>query len=504
MRIFWLFLIPGILGANPGCEKGETPQQTHSRHPLSDSVDAFVEMTMSSIWSMPGAALAIVEGDQVVHLEGYGFADEAAGRPVGPETAFYLASASTPFVAATIAALAERGTLDLDAPITDYLTGVTIPEGASAGPLTLRRLLSHQSGLENWPIVFRTSYSGDYSAEVLRELLPHSVKSDTGFVQSSFDYVLAGLVVEAATGISWKDHLKTQILEPAGLKQTQSRIDEQTRLHLATPYITAGPDYEPIQFAKIDQTLNAAEGIISTAADLGRWVGLQIKAAAARDSSLLAQALRRTHEKHVGAQRDFYGFRATGFGLGWFTGHYRGEELIHTLGTYAGWRAHISFMPAQQIGVVVLSNELPGSIVGPEVMAGFVYDLWTGNEPDTAYTTIIEQARLSGKRMRRQLEQSKVDRIRRAADPLYGQTAFIGKFDNELLGQLQIQQVNDSLVARIGSLESVAIPFDRGDALRIELLPGRPRLAEFFFDAAGGVDSVRFEYATFYPVIESP
>ena len=83
------------------------------------AIDAFVEKEMEA-QRIPGLALGIVQGDQIVHLKGFGIADPS-GRAVTPQTPFIIGSLSKSFTALAIMQLVEEGKVELDAPVQRYL-----------------------------------------------------------------------------------------------------------------------------------------------------------------------------------------------------------------------------------------------------------------------------------------------------------------------------------------------------------------------------------------------
>src|SRR5688572_10764077 len=84
-----------------------------------DEIDAYINTKMKEL-GVPGAALVIVQGDQIVHLQGFGVAD-ADVRPVTPQTPFFSGSTGKSFTALAIIQLVEAGKIELDAPVKTYL-----------------------------------------------------------------------------------------------------------------------------------------------------------------------------------------------------------------------------------------------------------------------------------------------------------------------------------------------------------------------------------------------
>ena len=103
------------------------------------AVDRYVAARMSAT-AMPGLALAVVKGDDVVYLKGYGRADPS-GRPVTPQTPFVIGSITKPFTALGIMQLVEAGKVDLDAPVQRYLPWFRVADPSASQLITVRQLL---------------------------------------------------------------------------------------------------------------------------------------------------------------------------------------------------------------------------------------------------------------------------------------------------------------------------------------------------------------------------
>jgi len=106
-----------------------------------DAVDRFVQAV-----GIPGLALAIVHGDEIVYQKGFGVADPT-GRPVTPQTPFNIGSVSKAFTALTVMQLAEAGKLELDAPVQRYLPWFRVADAEASTRITILDLLNHTSGI---------------------------------------------------------------------------------------------------------------------------------------------------------------------------------------------------------------------------------------------------------------------------------------------------------------------------------------------------------------------
>ena len=117
----------------------------HAGAPDIASIDTYVSTQMQAN-HIPGVALGLVHNDQVVHLRGFGEANQS-GRAVTPHTPFILASVSKSFTALAIMQLVEAGKIELDAPVQRYLPWFRVADPVASARITVRHLLSHTSGL---------------------------------------------------------------------------------------------------------------------------------------------------------------------------------------------------------------------------------------------------------------------------------------------------------------------------------------------------------------------
>src|SRR6184192_3535553 len=117
----------------------------HSTEPDIASIDAYISAQMQAN-HIPGVALGLVHNDQIVHLRGFGTADQS-GRAVTPQTPFILASVSKSFTALAIMQLVEAGKVELDAPVQRYLPAFQVADPVASAQITVRHLLQHTSGI---------------------------------------------------------------------------------------------------------------------------------------------------------------------------------------------------------------------------------------------------------------------------------------------------------------------------------------------------------------------
>src|SRR6266699_4851498 len=167
---------------------------TRSNEPDIARIDAYVSTQMQAN-HIPGVALGLVHNDQVMHLRGFGSADQS-GRAVTPDTPFILASVSKSFTALAVMQLVEAGKIELDAPVQRYLPWFRVADPVASARITLRHLLYHTSGIPG-----TDSAPGKTTVEQqVRALSTVTLDRPVG---SSFEYANAnyqalGLIVQAA------------------------------------------------------------------------------------------------------------------------------------------------------------------------------------------------------------------------------------------------------------------------------------------------------------------
>jgi CubicO group peptidase (beta-lactamase class C family) len=308
----------------------------------------------------PGAAVVVMQDGEVLYKNGYGMADLETGSPVRPQTVFRLASLTKQFTAVAIMMLAESGELSYDDSITRLL-----PEFAShARKITIRHLLTHTSGLQEYEALFlrggmidedypRSSKraAGNFeptSADVLRLLADETLRHAPGehWEYGNSGYVLLAQIIERISGQSFSEFLRRHIFLPLGMNN--SLLYDETRPEVpnrATSYLADEETYQDIDYTPLN-LIYGQDGIYSTAEDMIKWCrslgSEQLVAADAWQQAFTTDRLK------VGAN--------TGYGFGWFLGASRNLRRVAHTGSWAGFRNLLAFYPEERFVALVLSN----------------------------------------------------------------------------------------------------------------------------------------------------
>ena len=461
-------------------------------------IDAFVRRAMATVGTVPGLSLAVVAGEDVVIVEGYGVADVKTRQPVNADTTFYIASATKSFTALAIARMGERGEFDLDDPL-DRWAGTTPLLADQSSTVTLTDLLSHQSGLTNDAMGYRLAFSGEHTPSAMRVLLAETVENTEAprgtFNYTNVGYNIATTLIEGRFGRAWQTLVDEEVLSPAGMTHTTASISQARQDgvvasgHLAMS--AAEPQRSPLQ--KVDETMQSAGGLVSNARDMARWLELQINDGELDGQQIFPVGLvSASHRSRVAQDLQFGAYHRDGYGLGWQTGRYVDDVLIHHFGNFGGSRAHVSFMPERQLGVAVMVNEdlVTGELA--DLVANYVYDRFA-ERPDieTTYDALLAEMVATRDRRLASLTRARAERATRPSMLSRPLTTYLGTYESPVMGTLIITQMEGHLVVQSGVMSAVAEAGTDSESVRVELVPLQGQIITF------GPDSLTFDGQVF-------
>jgi CubicO group peptidase (beta-lactamase class C family) len=305
---------------------------------------------------IPGVQVAILFEDQIVLSAAYGHADVEGDVALTPSHLFRVASHSKTFTATAIMQLVEAGTLGLDDKAGRWLAWLQSP----VADLTLREMLGHSSGM------FRDSPDSDFwqlsrafpdGAELrAMALSPAAVvlPANERFKYSNVAYSLLGLVIEAASGMTYHDFVRTNVVDRLALVNTGPELDAARGAEYATAYsgLAYAPTRQPI--APVDtRAMASATGFYSTAEELCRYFSAHFTG----DERLLTDASKRV------LQHQWWEVDRTpdsGYGLGFAVTKVGDRQLLGHGGGFPGHITRTLFDPDARLVVAVLTNAIDG------------------------------------------------------------------------------------------------------------------------------------------------
>src|SRR3954471_17317799 len=230
---------------------------------------------------LPGIAAGVVHEGELVWSGGPGFADVAARRAADATTLYRIASITKTFTATAIMQLRDEGRLHLDDPAVAHL-----PELRDAGSpfgaietVTIRRLLSHESGLTGDPPGTDWSgpvYEGDPAASLARVAeITTTVPPSTQHKYSNIGFQLLGEIVTRVSGTPYAQRVRETILDPLGLASTAFEpLSAELASRCATGYGARGFSDER-DIARVMPGIEAEGALWSCVDDLARWISAQ-------------------------------------------------------------------------------------------------------------------------------------------------------------------------------------------------------------------------------------
>lgn len=226
--------LAAILTALSPMNPKETPSQASTEF---DPLDNYVSARLHDL-RIPGAALGIVKDGEVVHLQTFGSASKDEGA-LTVTTPFKIGSMSKSFTALAVMQLVEAGKIQLDAPVQQYLPEFRVADPEASKRITVRHLLNQVSGIPTsagMNYVFRTDTGDDaLEGEVARSRnvkLTH--EPGTTFQYSNRNYTTLGLLIKVVSGQSYEDYVQAHVLQPLGMQQSFTHLDDAKNHGLAT------------------------------------------------------------------------------------------------------------------------------------------------------------------------------------------------------------------------------------------------------------------------------
>jgi len=317
------------------------------------AIDAYVTAQMRSM-HVPGVALSIVHGDQVVHLQGFGVANPA-GQSVTPQTPFILGSSSKSFTALAIMQLVEAGKVRLDAPVQRYIPWFSVATPGASAVITVRHLLNQVSGIPTRAVA-AASLAGTGN-ETLEQVV-HALSSvaltapvGTTFQYSNLNYATLGLIVQLVAGQAYGTYIQQHIFAPLKMQHSFVSQTEAMRHGMATGYRWWFGLPLPAAVPYLRGSL--PEGyLISSAEDMAHYLIAHLNNGRYRATSLLSAAgMAELHRPaaSVGATGDQYG-------MGWFIGPINGEPAVWHGGDTANFHSDMIMTTTGQWGIIALMN----------------------------------------------------------------------------------------------------------------------------------------------------
>jgi CubicO group peptidase (beta-lactamase class C family) len=292
---------------------------------------------------IPGVSLAIVKAGQIVYAEGFGLANVEHGVPVRPETVFQSGSVGKQFTATAVMMLVEEGKISLDDSIAKYL-----PESPEPWkPITVRRLLTHTSGMTDYPKDF--DFRRDYTeAELLTRAMqvPLAFAPGKKWSYSNLGYVTLGVLIHRVAGQFYGDFLQERIFKPLGMTTTRIISEADIVPNRAAGYRLVKGELKNQGWVSPTLNTTADGALYLTTLDMAKW-----------DAALYTdKLLSRSSLDQMWTPVRLNNGSTYPYGFGWSLEEAHGHRLIGHGGSWQGFKAHIGRYVDDALTIVVFAN----------------------------------------------------------------------------------------------------------------------------------------------------
>ncbi len=354
-----------------------------------DAIDAYVDAQMREL-RIPGLALGIVQGDQIVHLKGFGVADPS-GRSVTPQTPFMIGSVTKSFTALAIMQLVEQGKVELDAPIQRYLPWFRVADATASAQITVRHLLNQTSGL---------SRATGNQFQASRDMHPDALEQQArwlnttrltqpvgaGFQYSNANWWPLGMVIQTVSGQPYDAYIQQHILAPLEMRRSFTAVADAQAQGLATGYRYWFGRYLPADSSESGhyRGMLPQGGVISSAEDMAHYLIAHLNQGRYNGKVILSPAGMAEVQRPavpLGSADTFYA-------MGLDVGPIDGVPTVSHDGSMFNFHANLVLIPEGRWGIMLLENaeNLPDEFGAQRLqgIAAGVTNLLVGRQPPPA------------------------------------------------------------------------------------------------------------------------
>jgi CubicO group peptidase (beta-lactamase class C family) len=312
-----------------------------------NQIDEYVQAELTR-QRIPGVSLAIVKNGEVVYAKGYGFANLEHKVAVKPETIFQSGSVGKQFTATAVMMLVEEGKVGLDEKISKYLGPV--PEAWAN--ITVRQLLTHTSGLTDYPpdFDFRRDYTEDELLKRAQDITP-AFKPGEKWQYSNLAYVTLGILIHKVSGKFYGDFLQERVFKPLGMTSTRIISEPDIILNRAAGYRIVQNEIKNQNWVSPSLNTTADGALYFSVLDVAKW-----------DAALYGERLlKKASLEQMWTPVRLNNNKTYDYGFGWGFARVNGHRIIEHGGAWQGFTSFIARYVDDRLTVIVLDNLAGGN-----------------------------------------------------------------------------------------------------------------------------------------------
>jgi CubicO group peptidase (beta-lactamase class C family) len=357
---------------------------------LTDAITAFRHLidSLREKRHTPGLAFGLIKDGKILINEGFGYRDLEKKIPVTANTLFAIGSSSKAFTTAGLAILADRGALDWEKPVVQYMPDFKLFDDFSTREINATDLTCHRSGLPRHDLIwYGAATTRQQIFDRLRYLKPNKSLRTT-WQYNNLMFMTAGCLIEHISGKSWEAFTQEAIFRPLGMNSTNFSVNEMLKSKdAALGYLTKDKQNTRLDYRNLD-AIGPAGSINSTTTDMLQWVKLHLNKGSINGSSVISSS-EITHLHSPQMLMDNAGLASSpelkdlSYALGWMTYRHRGLKVVEHGGNIDGFSALVYLVPEKDFGLVILTNQNAAGVTS--VLARYATDMILGLETTDWY-----------------------------------------------------------------------------------------------------------------------
>ncbi|MHC4709874.1 MAG: serine hydrolase [Planctomycetota bacterium] len=397
-------------------------------------------------FNVPGVALAVVAGGEVVFAEGFGYRDLENELPMTKESLFAIGSTTKAMTATLLGMLVDEGKLDWDEPLRTYLPEFRLSDPMTTERITPRDLVTHRSGLPRHDLLWYNN-NDPTRAEMVARMAHLELTEDlrAKFQYNNLMFMTAGYLAGQLSGTTWEAAMRDRLFAPLGMERSGFSVqDSQKDPDHALPYKENDDDeLERIPFRDIS-LVGPAGSVNSSVNEMSRWLLLNLRGGKIGDEQLINPSTLseiQSPQMTTGATQDRPDISAGTYGMGWGVDTYRGHRRISHGGGIDGFSTSVMFFPDDDLGLVSFNNIGSGL---PFLIIQHAADRVLGLEEEDWLGEALEE-RIKGKEAGEKAEEKKGMTRVEGTGPSHPLEDYPGEYDNPGYGTLTIARDGENL-----------------------------------------------------------
>ncbi len=408
-------------------------------------LDEFINKQLD-VWKVPGLAVAVIQDGKVILSKGYGWRDVKNKKPVTSKTLFAIGSSTKSFTVTSLASLVRQGKLEWDKPVREYMPDFKLYDPTATEHMTPRDLVTHRSGLPRHDFVWYNSpLSREEIYKRLRYLEPNKDFRST-FQYQNLMFMTAGYLAGRVANTSWEETVRKNIFTPLAMTASNFSIAEMQKSDdYSLPYQKdARDEVIDIPFRPIDE-IGPAGSINSNVEDMIRYVQMHLNKGKFEAQQILAAADEnemQTPQMVIPGPLPFSEVGHTQYGMGFFITTYRGHKLVHHGGNIDGFTALVSFLPQDNIGLVILSNLNATPL--PQIISYNIYDRLLKLD-QVAWSDRLKEQEAKTRASQEDAAKRGLTSRKTGTKPSHDIKDYVGEFENPAYGTVKIDRDGENL-----------------------------------------------------------